>query len=611
MTTSKMTLKQWYKGITVPNVSSNQYNQFISSCVGIVNKIVERELERKITVKFGNCPTAYADQAKAQIFISQDFAKGDFRAASGDVYTSSEDVIPQILGIIVHEAAHFAYSPKDLTVFASKVEELLGEKVNQAVVMRLGNVVEDIFIEYEVCNRVPQITWMLDRLNDTMFKDEDFNKACSKISSQVAKPVSGTELASTVAFLIFAKTKSPVSINSYIDNLFQIAQSAREARTIEARIALVAELYTLVMPKVIEDDDGDDDAVGDSSGSKGQGSGESSESSESSTGAPSEEQSNEVTDAMDSLPDGPTAVAGKESESTGEYTDWQIKAINELIEVGLEELQQDGDWKYGDSYTMNRMTPTMHAEELEIDSRYAALAQVGRQASTTNRPYGLDQRRGHSIRKLHRIATDGRIFAESVPSKTYKPMEVVILVDCSGSMSSNSNIQKAGKAVIGAAAGLKEARCEVKIVGHTADFNSIDLTLYDIKDWNDPISVANKRMNTLCNYSSDFKLYQNRDHLAVKETAKDFRASNAQRRRLLIVISDGEPCAGGNYFGTSAKEATRKVVNKVRKQGIDVISISITKEAMSSNNMIYGHEHNVCNEDPNVIEEVVRKLIRS
>ena len=109
----------------------------------------------------------------------------------------------------------------------------------------------------------------------------------------------------------------------------------------------------------------------------------------------------------------------------------------------------------------------------------------------------------------------------------------------------------------------------------------------------------------------DFKLYQNRDHLAVKETAKDFRASNAQRRRLMIVISDGEPCANGNYFGSSAKMATQKVVDKVRKQGIDVISISITSSAMSSNDLIYGKKYNVCNEDPNVIEEVVSKLVRS
>jgi len=610
MTSSKMTLKQWYKGISVPNVSSSQYTQFISSCVGIVNKIVERELERKITVKFGDCPTAYADQAKAEIFISQKFAKGDFREASGGIFDTSEEIVPQILGIIVHEAAHFAYSPKDLKVFVTKVAEILGEKVNEAAVMQLGNVVEDIFIEYEVSNRIPQVTWMLDSLNDIMFSDEDYSKACSIIASQVAKPESGKELAATIGFLIFAKTKRQVSVNPYIDNLYRIAQSSREAKTIEERMAIVAELYTLVMPKVkeIEDDDGEDKALGDSKGSGGQGS---SESSETDTESPGDKLDKEATDAIDSSPGGPTASLGKPSERTGDYVDYDIRSMNDLIEAGLEELQQDGDWYRGGNYTMNRMTPTMHRRELEIDSRYARLAQVGRQAVTQNKPYGLDQRRGHSIRKLHRIATDGRIFAESVPSKTYKPMEVIILVDCSGSMSQHNNITKAGQAVIGAAAGLKEARCEVKIVGHTADFNSIDLTLYDIKDWNDPISVANKRMNTLATYSKKFKLYQNRDHLAVKETAKDFRASNAQRRRLMIVISDGEPCANGDYFGTSAKVATQKAVNNVRKQGIDVISISITENAMSSNDLIYGKKYNVCNEDPNVIEEVVSKLVRS
>jgi hypothetical protein len=148
-----MTLKKWYKGISVPRPTSRNYKPFIASCVGIVNKIVERELERTITVRFGDCPTAYADQEKSLIVISDSFAYGDFTQAEGKRYETSEEIIPQILGVIVHEAAHFAFSPKDLQVVAEGVDKILGRKTNHNVVMSLGNIVEDIYIEAEVADR--------------------------------------------------------------------------------------------------------------------------------------------------------------------------------------------------------------------------------------------------------------------------------------------------------------------------------------------------------------------------------------------------------------------------------------------------------------------------
>jgi nitric oxide reductase activation protein len=311
------------------------------------------------------------------------------------------------------------------------------------------------------------------------------------------------------------------------------------------------------------------------------------------------------------MPKDATATHGEPTGEPGEWTDWEIEKLNRIIKAGVEELERDGNWKPGGVVTRNRVTPTMASIEMELDARYAGLAQIGRQRATTNRPYGVDQRRGHSIRKLHRIATDGRIFAEPMKTQTYKPMEVIILVDCSGSMQWDDNITKAGQAVIGAAAGLKDARCEVEILGHTADVNDVTLTTYVIKEWNDPISVASRRMKKLSRNTSDFKLCQNRDHLAIEEAAKDFRASNAQRRRLLIVVSDGEPVAGGGYHGPSAQNATKAAVDQVRAKGIDVTSISITREAMKANNYIYGRKHNVCNEDPNVIAEIVKQLILS
>jgi Mg-chelatase subunit ChlD len=620
-TTSEMTLKQWYKGITVPRPTSHHYRPFIASCVGIVNKIVERELERSVTVRFGETPTAYADQENSLIVISNDFAQGDFSEASGGKFDTSEDIIPQILGIIVHEAAHFAFSPKDLTIIAKGVERLLGRKVNQNVVMRLGNVVEDIFIEWEVGNRIPQVIWMLDRLNKNLLGTEAFLISRSKVMGQIARPINTEELANTVGHLIFAKVRFPMATTPYMDNLWTIAQSAREAKTVEERIEIVAELYELIMIDGGDEGDGEsgeeesedgEKQVGDSQGKGDQGSeetdGEKTDG-KATQGSPSLEGS-AGDEAIEQVIKELTAALGGDESKPGNWVPWDVDAINKMISKGLQELESDDTYD-GKLVTKNRVTPVGHHSEMEVDSRYAGLAKIGRQRATTNRPYGVDQRRGHSIRKLHRIATDGRIFAEPMKTQSYKPMEVIILVDCSGSMQWGHKIWEAGKAAIGAAAGLKAARCEVQITGHTADIDDIDLTLYTIKEWSDPVSVASKRMRRLVDGGSTYKLCQNRDHLAIEEVAKDFRASSKQRRRLLIVISDGEPAATGGYGGPRAQEATRKAVDEVRKQGIDVTSISITEEAARANNWIYGKEHNVCNDDPNVIEQIVRQLIMS
>ena len=629
MTEDRMTLKQWYKGISVPRPASPSYKPFIASCVGIVNKIVERELERSITVRFGDTPTAYADQDKSLIVISENFANGNFEEAAGGIYETSEEIIPQILGIIVHEAAHFAFSPHDLEIVASGVSKILGRKVNKNVAMRLGNVVEDIYIEWEVGNQIPQIIWMLDRLNENILGAEQFLVSRAQIMSQIARPTNIEELAAVVGHLIFAKVRFLMSSTPYMDSLWKIAQGAREAGTIEERIEIVAQLYDLIMIDGGDEGDGEsgeeeaddgDKAVGDSKGKGDQGKGEEGkgEGDESKGGNPSEGtqgppslEGTEGDEAVESMDKEPTAVHGQPTDEPKESYDWKTEEINRMIRQCIEELTRDGNYIGGGIVTKNRVTPSPAASEMELDARYAGLAEIGRQRATANRPYGIDQRRGHSIRKLHRIATDGRIFAEPMQTQTYKPMEVIILVDCSGSMTSMNNITKAGQAVIGAAAGLKNARCEVQITGHTADVDGVTLTLYNIKEWNDPIAVASKRMKRLTRGGGDCRLNQNRDHLAIEEVAKDFRASNAQRRRLLIVVSDGEPAAEGGYWGESANKATKKSVDDVRARGIDVTSISITQEAMRVNDRIYGSKHNVCNEDPNIIAEIVKQLILS
>jgi cobalamin biosynthesis protein CobT len=252
------------------------------------------------------------------------------------------------------------------------------------------------------------------------------------------------------------------------------------------------------------------------------------------------------------------------------------------------------------------------ASSVSLDSRYLRLAELGRQQATVNRPYGLDRTRGHDMRRLWRIATDSKIFAERVPMKDYKPFEVVILLDTSGSMlgpltflSSESRSLVASQAVYGAAHGLAEARCQVAVYAHTASKLGLDeVNIYTLKTFNEPTTLLGHRLEELHDkyeYAGD-----NRDGFAITYVARKFRT--ASRRRILIVVSDGYPNAA-YYKGEVGIYHTEQAVAAVRRQGIEVLSISIAQDAAKANDRIYGKENNVFNTDPNVIESIVRRYI--
>ena len=123
--------------------------------------------------------------------------------------------------------------------------------------------------------------------------------------------------------------------------------------------------------------------------------------------------------------------------------------------------------------------------------------------------------------------------------------------------------------------------------------------------------MLSKRLYTLKNVygSSTRYLWYSRDGYAIYEMARKFKSKD--KRRVLIVISDGEPsCGSGNYRGSYAIDQTRQMVNKVRLMGIDVFSISVDATAFDPNNIIYGSAYNTCSIDANAIDDLIRQLYK-
>jgi len=138
-----------------------------------------------------------------------------------------------------------------------------------------------------------------------------------------------------------------------------------------------------------------------------------------------------------------------------------------------------------------------------------------------------------------------------------------ILVDESGSMSGN-RIQKAREAAIFIQETFAKLRgVELFIYGHSGDrIKDLSTDLYIYRE-----PGFDKNPETLGNISARC---QNRDGDAIWYTAKRIREFT-KNPGILIIISDGEPCAGAYYHGI---EQTHKMVNLVEKK-LNLIPIQI------------------------------------
>lgn len=582
-----MTLQRWYgTSLPVPLMGTWQFAQFAVSGLGLVRSLVHDKMGMEIRIQFVSGGTAYADWDHKAIAINQDYLKGLFQGI-GDRVVDGDTSLTAILGIIVHEAAHFAYSPKDLTLAVDYVRERTTRPFSREIVHHIANVIEDIYIEAEVDREVPALTWMLETLNDLFFSTVSVQENVERAMLIESAPEDVCTLSHALNLLILAKVWPRIEATPFMLPLFELARSATEATSLKQRCELTLYIYDALMEKITQEQC---EAAGQDGSDK--------------EGAAALENSKKISKGYTSSPDG-----GKRPPSFGraDYVETIEAALEELVGMRFALLLDESEYSTADLVIeeVPRESKPVHP-----DNRYLALAELARQRATVNRPYGLDRNRGHNIRKLYRISTDSRIFAESVWMSNYKPMEVIILLDCSGSMRapmegdlSRNRILAASEATLGAAVALVSARCDVAVYGHTADLLSMDLRIYRCKEFSESIEVLAPRLGQVVNHASKA---ENRDGNAINYVVKKF--SHRSRRRLLIVISDGAPLAN-SYSGHAANAHTKDAVDKARQQGIDVLSISISESAERTNDTIYGARHNVKNHDPNVIGKIVESLI--
>jgi von Willebrand factor type A domain len=580
----KMSLRKWYgTSVRLPEIGNYSFIDFAVSCLGIVRSLVEKELGNCISVTFMKGGTAHANWDTKTIAINEDYLEG--RIGPAHPQLTSDEALQVILGIEVHEAAHFAFSPQTTLPFVEFVKAHSKCAIQEDVISSIGNVIEDIYIEAESDREAPSLTWMLEAMNETFFAPFSVEERLSKAAHIEEAPESLPDVITAINLLILAKAKESLETTPFLAKLFSQCRSATELSFLEERLELTLEIYNSLMEKITQEEC-------DNSASK----------------------DSEIEEAVGEMKRMAAGLTPSHEDREGEIEIEGIKNLAEGIATvvrKMESMKVTYDQKDEEPGTTSLYLEEVLAPGYLVvaDKRYSPLVEVARQRSTINRPYGQDMNRGHSMRKLYRIASDGKIFAQPVTMSNYSPMEVIIMVDCSGSMNNpifrtTTRLEAAAQAALGAAEALAEGRCSVAVYGHTADIvTHNDVMIYTAKRFSEPISVLSSRLGTLVEGKPH---RENRDGYALAYIARKFTKSN--KRKMLIVISDGEPAAM-HYHGSPAIEHTRRGVNDVRKLGIDVLSISITKEAEAVNNRIYGAKDNVYNESPNVIAEIVRSLI--
>lgn len=196
-----------------------------------------------------------------------------------------------------------------------------------------------------------------------------------------------------------------------------------------------------------------------------------------------------------------------------------------------------------------------------------------------------ERKRGSLHRRmLSRATLTDRLFCTRTVQKAVG-LSICLLLDESGSMGSidtclnNQKISKALKSsyvLMEAISGIKNI--DLHIYSHTtADNDCLIKKLYS------PVLSEKERLATYCSGQSNF------DGKAIEVVGKEFIKNCRQDKKLMIVLSDGQPWAFDKQewsHGYAGEEETKKAVQGMERKGVEMVQIAIDSakpETMFSN----------------------------
>lgn len=591
----KKFVQDWYdvgRNI-IPDFNSEYFKLFIANSINIVFDINKPKLKGVIpTIELTNQEIiAAADTKNKKVFVGSTVFNKDFYTKNlGDINDDDLKYLALIVtnGSIIHEALHLEHTPSGESLsdiinsmvsgYAS-LEFRLNEarkKYGENNVLMAFNLIEDLFIEARLNGDLAEWLW---GCSNIMFPP-------SRIEKYAAGEINESATWNLAICYKNKNERTNPAFNKLSPKIINILRKATNYLSPDQRASLAIDLldaiYSGSTPSETKSqsekcDGGQDDIDGAGDGSQ---------------------------DDID------RTLTGDLSEI--KPTDEDLSEITEKIKEKIDKLYKDGYHKsvYG-VIKKPVVLPISKAQKGKYHkpSEFTDFKYIKELAAirTPKRTIGQARKSGGALVKsrLHRIATDQKIFAKRDSSrKTNKRLEIIILVDMSGSTSSSGIYNNEVGAAISISEALLEARIAHSVYGHTT------------RDWADPEiyhfwsydMVENVPMNeTQISQVASAELMNNADGLVIAEMPKLFTGKNAQR--YLIVLSDGLP-ESEDYWGEDAKRHTINEIKKVREQGIIVFSISVVGHVVKRNNEVYGKDWNIdgSKQIASQMKELIKKI---
>lgn len=306
--------------------------------------------------------------------------------------------------------------------------------------------------------------------------------------------------------------------------------------------------------------------------------------------------------------------------TTEEDFDEAAKSLEETLagiseEIDRESEGEKSDYDFGavEKPTGDKFVQTIshhkHTDEATQYDKYLSIVQADAHelAKLIKRQFktkpGKTKRSDHGDLNLMRYKDPNfrspLIFDKKKPKEKHSAA-VMLLVDESGSMSGR-RIEQARIASVMLAEAMAEAGIPCCIVGHSGD----DRYAY---------SVELEHYTTFKNTKSDRRTLpyirarcQNRDGPAIRWAASQLK-KRPERKKLLIVISDGSPCAD-DYYGEEAIYDTKSAIREAKRL-FDVAGIILEAgTATDTLHTMYGDDFVECS-NASDLKNKIMKVIR-
>jgi len=617
---SHLYANKWYRNI--PATTSAGFPSFLIASRELVSWLTG---SREYTIYLVKEATAYIDQEKKRIFLPSYVIhlhpriKEEWTGLEKDLGPA---IVSLVNGNLLHEAAHSVKSPNTIAEVTRKIPPLQSRALSKAgygkdaIMPAIANLVEDVYIEDWLRKAYPAYTPFLECTHEFYFNEyEAAARICSCFLNAIIDPESGPSLQIEpfIDLLILAAKNWRFGLEvwgSIVSEYVELFLEARGADQLDQR----RDVIDKICRKMEEDLDVTKRLHPSFSSSV-------------------------LHDCMLDL--SPDKLMDKGGQSVTIFFEKADKlARNEMY---------DGDGKDKEELTLSlkegvelaeTITAALEAMNLEIqiktkqneigtvpsplvihlpkhsmvifdpDPRFSKLGQGLRYMFTHNYAPGEPRRKGTKLvpTRLYRIATDQKIFTYREKKKAIgKDFEIIILMDCSGSMITSQKIEKCVRAGFSAWKSLRQARVRAHLLGHsTADHMGSPGERPAVYVFGGPHSSFKDVARRCSIILHDNKyLRNNYDGFALLKAA-EFFSSNA-KKKWLIHISDGAPMAV-RYCGPKANLHTRNSAMKLRQSGIDVVSLTIDTGAWEVNDKIYGKEKNVKTTSPRVLYDLLQAM---